>query len=216
MKPTHEERFSDNDEFNTCLMHFRGYEKKKIYAWVASNGSLLSEGSSSLQLLLFRKEEMENYAKLNNITVRLIEFSRNRTCCKVSPPRDDDTYGTCGGSAIGGRIISSIDHVFDEIQRIFSKHYPSKDVVFRKEENSVYAEHKNVRCWITKMSDLEIDAETGFEKTWSAYITMIKNWNYEYHDVHIGDFVHGCQAIEEAFIAFTRYQIAEQTIDDFF
>lgn len=212
MKPTHEDKFSNNEELNRALKYWRGYEKKKVYAWVKSDGTLLSECSDSKESLLSHKEAMESYATEHDVAVRLLEFRLSDTHCLLLPPPPPEDEFVRGGCAIGGRVVSSVEYALEEMWRIFSKHYPTpQDVAFWIEENTVFAEHKNVRCWVAKL-----DAESSLEKKWRVYVTMIKNWNDEYHDVHVGDFVHGCEAIEEAFIAFTRYQIAEQTIDDFF
>lgn len=215
MRVTHEDGFGNNTFINDMLWHNRGYEKTKIYVWVSSDGSLLT-GVSPLKCQLELKGEMEEYAKRHNIVVRLIEFCPKETKCKFIPPVEEGDDQIRGGSAIGGPSITNIEGVLQEFKRVCSKQYPAKDVTYRIERNAVYVEFKNVRCCVAIDPDSEIDAESGLKKQWVSYVTMIENWNSEYHNVCVGKFTSAEEAVTEAFIAFVRYQIEEQIVEDFF
>lgn len=196
------------------LFRFRGYEKKSVYGWLASDGTVVGNLSETVEEANSYREIAQEHATENCMFVRLVEFYFDRTLAKVEPPPDDEEYMT-GGSAIGGGFISFIEDVLKEFKRVFSKQYPANDVKFWVEGNKVYAEYKNVRCWVEHLSNPELN-EYSCKLEWNAYVTMIKDWNQEYHDVLIGTYTTGDVAVEEAFIGFIRYQLAEQVIDDFF
>lgn len=202
------------------LLQTRGFEKKKIYVWLKSNGEILAPPGENFEELSKLSKEMQTIADECGYDVRLVEFGKNSVKMRINatPNPEDEEDFIRGGCAIGDS--SSPDNVEDiknEFLRIFNRQYAhAQDSEFWVDNNTAYAKHKNVCCWVTLSDNLDIDGETGLKNRWSAYVTMIKEWNDEYHDVHLGDFYCGSSAVKKAFLGFIKFQLSEQTIEDFF
>jgi hypothetical protein len=215
--PTHDDKFSHDPKVDRCIKDWRGFQIKKLYAWVESDGTLIGQPDEDYEKISALEEQMQKYSDDNGCVVRLIELKFKETKVRLIPPPDPEDEQFRGGCAIGGSTPRTIEDVLEEFKRIFAKQYLAQDVKFWVEGDTAHAEYKNVRCWVKYSKEpLGRDVEYGSNKHWSAYVTMIEMWNDEYHDVHLGNYYSGTIAVEEAFIAFVSFQITEQDIEDSF
>jgi hypothetical protein len=192
------------------------FQKSKVYAWVKWDGTFLLAPSTSLESLKAQKDFIQRVSDDTGQILRLIEFKFAETKDILFPPPDPEEDYRVGGSAIGGGYVGTIEQALEDLKRIFNKQYKATDVEFWLDDNKAFAEYGNVRCWIALTDNQEMDAESNSRKKWSSYVTMLSGWTDDYHDSHVGDFCHGCVAVEETFLAFIKFQLSEQTIDDFF
>lgn len=212
MREGHKYKVSNNKEMNDFFMYFKGHTKKSIYAWVKSNGDLLCVPDDNLDKILALEEEIRKCVEETRVYASLVEFYYDSTHKAIFPILEKRTVG---GSSIGGYSLETLDDILKEFKKIFERLYAQYgNTRFYIEENSVFIEHNNVRAWVTKSDNLGKDGVYNLPYKWSAYVTMIKRWNDEYHDVHLGDFRHGSSAIEEAFAYFIKFQMQEMSVED--
>jgi hypothetical protein len=214
----HRDRLSKDPSFNKLLMSCRGHEKKLLYAWVRSDGKLLCDPSDNLEKITSMRERMQKECDEEGYNVLLDTYFYDGTEQVLYPPPDPEDEKMCrGGHAVGGPAdLDTPEEVLSILKRTAEQQYTgAKDCKFYVEGNSAFIEHKNVRAWVTRSDELGMDKPLNLPFQWSAHVTMIKNWNDDYHDVHLGSFRWEYDAIEEAMTAFIRYQIIEERMDHY-
>lgn len=195
------------EPLNELLKLCRGYEKKSVYAWLKGSGDILHGPSDDLDSLLKIKVNEEDSEKWGNLY--LVEFRPDQIVKTIYRIIKRDRL--VGGHAVGGGpTLETNDDICGEFGKFLQKVYKGFNetkIVIRDDKPTI--EHENVKAWLVKSV-----TESGKKKHWSTYVSMIKRWNNDYHDVHLGDYYHATDAIEEAVAAFIRYQYIEFSMED--
>jgi hypothetical protein len=222
--PGHKYRYSKEDVWNNFLMSSGGFKKRSLYAWMDSRGNLLCTPHHDYDCLAQLKDKMQEMT-VSDGHIRLVELRYDQTKIRLDPPPDpEEKHHMRGGHAIGGsgppRTLSDI---LNEFKRISEQQYANKPLLYPDNELHFYLqddcacmEHGNVRCWVRHVPKEERnkDVESNLYLQWSAHVTMIKNWNENFHDVCLGEFYSGSDAVNEAFMYFIRFQMCERYLDD--
>ncbi len=215
----HRDRFSKDPQFNKLLVMCRGHEKKVLYAWVRSDGKLLSTPHDDLKAVEAMRDELRKNCEDQGYTFLLDKFFYDGTEEVLRPPPDPEEVANFkgGGHAVGGpATLKNVDDVLQVMKKVAEQQYVgAKNCKFYVDGNSAYIENNNVRAWITRSDELGLDKPLNLPFEWSAHVSMVKNWNEDYHDVHLGNFRWEYDAIEEAMTAFIRYQIVEAYMDEY-
>jgi len=202
------------DIMEQMMRAYRGYEKVKLYAWMRSDGTILSLPDTDLARLLTQQEELQEIANGTGYNVRLCRYKLDRTEKLLRRPPDPDDNHRVGGSAIGGHYCSTLVHVQEELEHLFGKLYKG-EVAYNIKDDVLTAEGGNVRVTVQLLpkEKSEVHAEYNLPMVWRVMLTMIKNWNSDYHDQHLGDYYSGSIAADKAFLGFLRFQVDEAGLD---
>jgi hypothetical protein len=215
----HRDKFTDckDADFERMFWGYNAHRKTPLYAWMTSSGVLLGTVDKDYDRVLAQKDEMQKIGDMRGEVVYLIEFVHEKNMERLLPPPDpDEKKFRRGGHVVGGPPdLDTPEQVVEGFKEYAERQYAGfKDTKFWVEGNSAYMEHLNVRCWVTRSDDLGKDGLQRNNK-WSAHVSMIKMWNYDYHDVHVGSFFCEYDAIAAAMSAFMFYQMIEQKMESY-